>query len=237
MPTQSRNPRWRRIAEEIEVQIHRGDLSAGEQLPTEIRMSEYFSVSRFTIRQALAHLESLGLVQIEHGRGIFVADRPIPFVLDNRTRFSENLRRLGLSGERRFIRSAHDGASDDVAAGLGLSPGDEVVVVHGLAIVDSRPAGIITDYFDADRFAGIDKLLKASASRTAALAAFGVKDYVRLSTKISSRMPSGAEAKLLNIARTRPILESAKVDVDTEARPVAFGRASFCADRVQFVIE
>ncbi len=237
MPTQSRNPRWRRIAEEIEGQIHRGDLSAGEQLPTEIRMSEHFSVSRFTIRQALAHLESLGLVQIEHGRGIFVADRPIPFVLDNRTRFSENLRRLGLSGERRFIRSVHDGASDDVAVGLGLSPGDEVVVVHGLAIVDNRPAGIITDYFDAGRFAGIEKLLKESASRTAALAAFGVTDYVRLSTKISSRMPSGAEAKLLNIARTRPILESAKVDVDIERRPVAFGRASFCADRVQFVIE
>lgn len=237
MVRRTSDPLWRRIASDIQKQIDDGKLAPGEQLPTEISLSKQFSVSRFTIRQALASLERQGLVQIEHGRGIFVAERSIPFLLDSRTRFSENLKRLGLSGERRFIDATHDDASETVAVALDLSPGDEIITVSALAIVDHRPAGLITDYYEAARFAGIDKLLRTNASRTAALAAYGISDYVRHSTLISSRMPSGAEAKLLNIPRTRPLIESTKIDVDTTGRPLAFGVASFCGDRIQFMIE
>ena len=62
-------------------------------------------------------------------------------------------------------------------------------------------------------------------------------DYRRKGTWILGRLPSAAEARLLRIARTRPVLEVQKLDVDAQDRPVCFGIGCHAADRLQFFIE
>ena len=58
----------------------------GEQLPTEFKLSEMFGVSRTVVREAIAALNSDGLVRPEHGRGVFVAEHPTsrPFRLGDK---------------------------------------------------------------------------------------------------------------------------------------------------------
>ncbi|MGJ8611661.1 MAG: FadR/GntR family transcriptional regulator, partial [Octadecabacter sp.] len=56
---------------------------AGQQLPTELKLIEMFGVSRTVIREAISALGAEGLVQSQHGRGVFVAEhlptRPFRF--------------------------------------------------------------------------------------------------------------------------------------------------------------
>jgi DNA-binding FadR family transcriptional regulator len=63
--------------------IDDGQWVAGQQLPTEIRLIDMFGVSRTVIREAIAALGAEGLVQSQHGRGVFVAEhlptRPFRF--------------------------------------------------------------------------------------------------------------------------------------------------------------
>lgn len=236
MQKSTREPLWKRLAIQIRQDIASGQLTPGAQLPTEVQMSERFSVSRFTIRQALADLERQGLIRIEHGRGLFVAEQAIPFILDSKTRFSENLRRLELQGHRQFLECYIEEAGEEVSEQLAIGRHDEVVVIKGLAIIEGRPAGLVHDCFPAQRFPGIDALLKLNPSPTAALRAFGLEDYTRHSTRICSRMPTAAEAALLEIARTNPLIETRKTDVSPNGEPITFGIGSFRADRVQFII-
>src|ERR1700761_6785323 len=56
--------------------IRRGQLDAGERLPSEAALIEHFGVARMTVRQAVNELRSEGLVISQHGRGVFV--RPAP---------------------------------------------------------------------------------------------------------------------------------------------------------------
>ena len=228
---------WEQVAAQICQDISRRGLTPGGQLQTELQLAQRFEVSRFTIRNALADLERQGLVRIEHGRGVFVAEPVIPFVLDSRTRFSENLKRLNLAGDRTILETYRDRADAETAQMLKLAVDGEVTVVHSLASVVGRPVGLLRDYYSAVRFGGIDALLKEDPSPTAALRHYGVLDYTRLSTRILSRMPSSAEAEMLNIVRSRPLLETAKVDIDTKGEPIAFGIASFSGDSVQFIVE
>lgn len=77
-----------RIVERIKTKIIQENLKIGTRLPSEVDLSQEFSVSRSVIREALRILEISGLVHIKKGPagGIFVANvyhRPIKDSLSN----------------------------------------------------------------------------------------------------------------------------------------------------------
>lgn len=62
------------IAAQLSRMISAGEYESGEKLPAERQLSEKFGVGRSSMREALRSLASEGLVRIEHGVGVFVAD-------------------------------------------------------------------------------------------------------------------------------------------------------------------
>ncbi len=72
---------------------------------------------------------------------------------------------------------------------------------------------------------------------SAALAEFGVVDYVRRWSRIGSMLPDADIARRLNINRQQPVLWVENVDVDTADVPIKYGVTHFAADRVQLYVE
>lgn len=62
------------VASQIINRIISGALMPGEKLPPEREVSEKMNVNRHTLREALRHLESLGLLSVRQGDGIYVKD-------------------------------------------------------------------------------------------------------------------------------------------------------------------
>lgn len=60
------------VAEAIQESILAGDWQGGEALPTEPELSAQFGVSRAVIRDATRMLAAQGLVEAQHGKGVFV---------------------------------------------------------------------------------------------------------------------------------------------------------------------
>ena len=63
------------VVERILTVIKQDQLLPGMRLPGELELVEQLQVSRPALREALARLDSLGLVSIQRGRGTFVGDR------------------------------------------------------------------------------------------------------------------------------------------------------------------
>jgi len=63
------------VVERIRKVIETGKLGPGMRLPGEHDLVEQLQVSRPVLREALARLQSLGLVDIQRGRGTFVGSR------------------------------------------------------------------------------------------------------------------------------------------------------------------
>ncbi len=61
-----------RIVDSIRDMVERGQLKPGERLPPERELAVQLSVSRTALREALHTLAALGLVEVRHGRGVFV---------------------------------------------------------------------------------------------------------------------------------------------------------------------
>lgn len=62
------------VIDALRDRIVTGDLSIGDQLPTEIQLELEFGVSRTVVREAIAELRAAGLVTPVQGKGIFVAE-------------------------------------------------------------------------------------------------------------------------------------------------------------------
>jgi len=75
-PTSSRRPRLSEdVGNRLRKMIEDRTWVAGQQLPTELKLIEMFGVSRTVIREAIAALGAEGLVNSQHGRGVFVVER------------------------------------------------------------------------------------------------------------------------------------------------------------------
>ncbi len=55
--------------------IDEGGLSSGDRLPSETELAESLQVSRTVLREAIGRLETMGLLTVRRGRGMFVGDR------------------------------------------------------------------------------------------------------------------------------------------------------------------
>ncbi|MDO4544972.1 MAG: GntR family transcriptional regulator [Bacillota bacterium] len=66
--------KYMRLVDWIKEQVETGALTAGQKLPTEAAMAEQFSVSRHTVRQALAFMENEGLLYSIQGSGTYISE-------------------------------------------------------------------------------------------------------------------------------------------------------------------
>jgi GntR family transcriptional repressor for pyruvate dehydrogenase complex len=63
----------KRIVTYIQQLIEKGELRPGDRLPAERELAAQLGVSRTVLREALQTLAAYGLVDLQHGRGVFVA--------------------------------------------------------------------------------------------------------------------------------------------------------------------
>lgn len=64
----------REIVVQVREMIAGGHLKGGDRLPPERELAQLFGVGRSTLREAIRVLESLGLVEVRAGEGMFVAE-------------------------------------------------------------------------------------------------------------------------------------------------------------------
>lgn len=236
-PRSATPPVWRRIAQVLTGEIGPRGLQPGARLPTEAQLAERFGVNRHTIRRAVEQMVRAGLVRVEQGRGSFVADDVIDYPVRTRTRFAEWIRRQNREPSGHVLHVREQAASHPVAAGLGVPRGERVVVMERLGMADGTPVSLGSHYFTPSRLPGILEALQGAAGITEALARVGVADYVRVSTRVSARLPTSVEANLLQVGRARPLLVCENTNADPSGRIVEFGIARYPSTRVQVVFE
>jgi GntR family phosphonate transport system transcriptional regulator len=237
VPGRASPPLWRRIAQTLSSEIGPKGLQPGARLPTEAQLSERFGVNRHTIRRALEQMVRAGLVRVEQGRGSFVADEVIDYPVTGRTRFSEWIRKQNREPSGQVLHVRQKVAPPAVAAGLGIERGGLVVVMERLGLADGVPVSLGSHHFPVSRLPGVLAAMQAADGVTAGLAAVGIVDYVRLSTRVLARMPTSVEASLLQVSRTRPVLVSENTNVDGAGRVIEFGITRYPSSRVQVVFE
>ncbi|QDM27117.1 phosphonate metabolism transcriptional regulator PhnF [Tardiphaga sp. vice304] len=228
---------WRQVADGIERGIADGTHRSGEKLPGETEIAETYRVNRHTVRRALASLAERGFVRAERGSGTYVEAPKLTYPLRARTRFSEIVGAGGREPDGKMIEAATEPATRELAKQLGVKTGAPLVRIEALRFADKTPICIGTTWFPADRFADAAAVYQRLNSTTKLLAHYDIRDYQRLSTRITAAIVNAADAARLELALGRPILIVDSVDTDMKGTPLKVSRSRFVAERVEFVVE
>lgn len=228
---------WRKIADDIEHAIVRGDFAIGERLPSEQEIADRFGVNRHTVRRALAELTERGLVRAERGSGTYVEPARITYPIRARTRFSEIINAAGRMAGGRLLASSSEPAPRDIALRLDLPPNAMAVRLEILRSANRVPISLGTSWLPADLAPDAAKIYRMVRSVSRLLAHIGFQDYKRRDTRVSAAVADAVHAAKLQLTPGRPLIVVDSVDIASDGRPILTSHARFAADRVELVVE
>jgi len=135
------------------------------------------------------------------------------------------------------VASRLEPADRAVARRLKLPKGTPVVRLDAVRSANGVPLCLSTKWFPAARAPDAAKVYERTHSITRMLAAFGIRDYRRLSTRVTAAMADAIEAARLELSPGRPLLVVESVDVTPDGKPIATSSVRFAADRVELMVE
>lgn len=141
-------PLFARVRDALRTAILRGELAPGARLPSEAQLSAQHSVSRITVRQALAELQASGLVRTVNGRGSFVSQPGAPGGQAPLVGVLESMRKRGFRAHGRLVSHRTAPATADVAQALDLPAGASIGAVTVMRYRDDVPFAVGTTYLD-----------------------------------------------------------------------------------------
>lgn len=223
---------FQQIADELRRAIGSGDFPPGDALPSEAQLMEHFGVARMTVRQALQVLKTEGLVVAEHGRGVFVRQRP-PVRRLAADRFARANRKEGKAaftaeteaesrvGSVDRLRVSIQPPPPDVRARLQLTGRDRVVTRDRRYLSDGRPVEIAVSYLPASIARGtkIAERDTGPGGIYARLEELG-HELSHFTEEIDARMPTPEERAALALPPGVPVVHLLRVAYDTDDRPV-----------------
>ncbi|MGW6527431.1 GntR family transcriptional regulator [Streptomyces venezuelae] len=247
-PTQQ--PPSRRIADDLRRRIESGELSSGDKLPSERALADEYGAARNTAREAVRILREQGLVTSKHGSGVFVRE-PQKLFRFGSDRYSLKNRETGLTPFR--LECARQGKvpridvpsiarerpPTDVAERLKV-PADEESVVHreNHYFADSEPVQIVSTYLRWDEAQGT-LLMQAKTGKDGIYGRLQDLGHVmtRVRDEISARMPTPAEAAILDLLPGVPVLDVLHTSLDQDEVPFEVSRYVHRADRTGLLYE
>jgi GntR family transcriptional regulator len=149
------------VARALKQEIVRGIFPVGSQLPTEEELCQRFSVSRYTVREALRRLREDNLVSSRQGAGTIVAPRPTAGAYAHDIMSINDL--VAWSAGKTFAIESMEMVTLDekLASRLGLKRGEQWLAVLGYGHMEGvKPPVCGAEYFIHKRFATVGRLLQ-----------------------------------------------------------------------------
>ena len=226
-------------------------LPPGSQLPTELGLSDAYSASRNTIRDAIKRLASMGLVETRQGQGTFVTQRIDPFVTVLST---DPLAPTGAEGATYLS----DVSSQDrrprvtvptveiqtptveVGRRLRVPPRSQVVSRHQRRYIDEIPWSLQTSFYPMEFITkGATRLLMDEdivdgtvryIAEVLNIKQVGYRDW------ITARGPDLNEQRFFGLAHDASVFEIFRTAFDQTGTPLRVTVTVFPTDRNQFIV-
>lgn len=227
---ETRRVRYREIADDLTAQLTSGSLGAGSLLPSESELSAAYGASRVTVRRALEHLRSQGLVDSRQGFGWFIAADPLRQTLGHLATIESQLADSGLRPERQVLDFAFVDPPDAVAAVLGAGA---VLQVRRLNLADGQPFARVTVWCPEALGA---ELSRADVERSPFYELLPVALGGATQT-IGAVSAEADDAALLAVPVGSPLLRCWRVTTAADGGPVLVSEHLFPAHRTEFVVD
>ena len=231
-------PFYHQLKQLLLGEIERRGLGPGDRLPGDHELCARYDVSRTVVRQALAELESEGVIERIKGRGTFVAHpKTAEGLVQSLTGLYEDVAARGghLRSEVRRLEVVP--ADAQVAGELQVAVGHPVILIERLRFVDEEPWVLAITHVPEELAPG---LVHEDLSHQSLYALLEDKYGLRLvqgRRSVEAAVAGVGLARSLKVGRGAPVLVLRSVSVGEQGRPVESFVAFHRGDRSRFEVE
>ncbi|MFD7137376.1 GntR family transcriptional regulator [Streptomyces sp. NPDC059894] len=232
---------YQQVAAAIREAILSGEFAPDSLLPSEAQLMARYTVSRPTVRNAIAALRAEGLIDVRHGKGSFVRSDGHPSLTIER--------RISRTADGTFVMPNGDVWQETEepssyrthttkATGRLLQLGEEEALFGCDRLLFDPGTGTRAMHRTSIPFAvadGIPLLAEEPCKRPAEFYRLLTEDGHKLtwSETIRARMPLPDERTTLQLPDATPILHLSRVTHDTDDRPLILEELRIGADRAE----
>lgn len=200
-----------RIKTSIRAQIESGIMSEGQKLPSERELSELFSTTRITIKDALIALETEGRIYREERRGWYVSPQRIRYNPLSRSHFHQMIREQNRIAETRLVNVRSEIAAGQYAQALEVNTITPIHIIERLRCIDGRAVLFVENVLKASLF---EDILNENLTMSLTGIYRDKFGYETLRSRFDV-IPTSAQAhvaKALNLAEGQPVLKICRVN-------------------------
>lgn len=233
-------PLYEIVKRQLSEAILMGQWSAGEVLPSETALAREFGISVGTMRRALTELTQEGLVMRRRKTGTVVTGRAPHH---NLKYFFQYFRLHGADGQllrstTRWETLQTGRASAEEAKLLTCAPGDEVLRLARVRLVEGRPVMHETIVLNRDCIAGfpteisaLPELLYRYLFEHQGIRIAAVRE------RIHAALANAVDCDVLGVTAPHAILVIDEVSFDQSSRPVLIAHHRALTDPLQYINE
>ena len=146
MENKSKIPFYKSMYQNIKEKIEKELYPVGMLLPTEEELQAEYSVSRTTVRRAIALLQADGLIKVRQGYGTEIVRSKVSQCLNTITSVSESLRQKGCEVGVSNMHIERVYATYELADELQLEVGAPVILISRIQTSDGAPIAVAKNY-------------------------------------------------------------------------------------------
>lgn len=233
LDTSSFVPLYMQLANRVAALIREhGERAVGKALPSEAECVQRFGVSRPTVRQAMSHLLSQGLIMRERGRGTFVA--PLKLEHDVSHGFEDDMRAAHRSVQYTLLDWEKIAPPADVAAVFGRDAARECFLLRRLRSVEGEVVGVEERYIPEAIGRHLRRVDLESQPALHLLQRLAGQKPGRLDIEVSSIAAGKDLARLLRVKAGVPLLLRKTTFLSESGQPLMHGIVTFLAEHYKF---
>lgn len=222
MPIEVAIPKYVQVVNAVQARIEDGTYPPGMMIPSETELMREFQASRPIVVRAFDLLRQDHWIEARQGKGRFVLGPPARSAGRDRGKAYALLN--GGEGASVHVLSAGPVLTPArVASALGVDQGTAVIARQRLVVVDEvGPVELGTTYIPIQLAAGTQVSDRAPISEGVLQHLARVKGVIfdHVAERLSARLPTTEEAKLLDIGRREPVLGAVLTVCDRTAQPL-----------------
>ena len=222
-------PKYQSISNDLRRRISDGEIAPGERLTAQHALAQEYGVTVMTLRQALADLETEGLVHAVKGSGTFVSEPPsVRYDLDHLWSFTQEMTEQGVDVVTEVLAvhlEPESADADRARRSLGLDDTAPLVEVIRRRSIAAKPVVLQRSFLAADVWSKISSVDLTELSLYDVLAEACGLVLDRASETLRAVALSASDAKALGVDTGLASLESVRVSTTRDGTPFLYDHA------------